>query len=255
MILSLPSHLAEGYKSLAQKARVVTEAWGAENFFCPNCPSESLHPTPRGFKAIDYLCPRCRLPFQLKSKDGPIGDKVLDGAFTAMMRAIMEDRTPNLLLLQYDRPLWKVRSVILIPHFAFSPSSIQKRNPLSSTARRAGWIGCFIVLSNIPNEARISLVTDTGVAPREEVRRKFGRLKTLKDLSAIERGWTLDVLRIVQSLGKQEFTNEEVYQFVPELQKLHPENRHVRDKIRQQLQFLRDRGFLTQIVRGSWRVV
>jgi type II restriction enzyme len=254
MILSLPSHLAKGYKSLAQQARVVTEAWGAENFFCPNCSSGSLDQTPRGFKAIDYFCPECRLPFQLKSKDAPIGDKVLDGAFTAMMRSIIEDRTPNL-LLQYDRSLWMVRNVTLIPHFAFSSSSIQKRNPLSSTARRAGWIGCFIVLSNIPKDARISLVTDAAVAPRDEVRRKFGRLKPLKNLSAIERGWTLDVLRIVQSLGKREFTNQDVYQLGPELEKLHPDNRHIRDKIRQQLQFLRDRGFLAQVSRGYWAVV
>jgi hypothetical protein len=31
-------------------------------------------------------------------------------------------------------------------------------------------------------------------------------------------------------------------------------NRHIRDKIRQQLQVLRDTGFLTQPERGLWRV-
>ena len=35
---------------------------------------------------------------------------------------------------------------------------------------------------------------------------------------------------------------------------LHPENLHVKDKIRQQLQVLRDRGFLAQFERGVWAV-
>lgn len=250
----MPERLADSYKSLSQKARVVTEAWGADNFFCPNCSSGSLHQTPNGFDAVDYVCPDCQLPFQLKSKVSPIGNKVLDGAYGAMMRAVIEDRTPNLFLLQYDRPPWSVRNLILIPHFAFSPSSILKRNPLSPTARRAGWIGCFIVLSNIPKEARIPLVTEGSVTPRAEVRGRFDRLKSLKNLSARERGWTLDVLRVVQSLGKREFVNQDVYDFSAELGKLHPENRHVRDKIRQQLQFLRDRGFIVQSSRGHWAV-
>jgi hypothetical protein len=34
---------------------------------------------------------------------------------------------------------------------------------------------------------------------------------------------------------------------------LRPDNRHIKDKIRQQLQVLRDRRFLTQAARGIWR--
>jgi type II restriction enzyme len=60
----------------------------------------------------------------------------------------------------------------------------------------------------------------------------------------------LDVLRMAQSIGKREFTNSDIYQFAPELGRIHPENRHIRDKIRQQLQFLRDRGLLKQVERG-----
>jgi len=252
MHLLLPSYLGDGYRSHSQKTRVVTEAWGAENFFCPNCPSNSLTPTPRGYQAIDYICPRCELPFQLKSKDGPIGQRVLDGAFAAMMRAILEDRTPNLFLLHYNRSFWRVRNVTLIPHFAFSPSALDKRKPLAPSARRAGWTGCFINLTNIPRDARIPLVAEGCVVPRQDVRRRFDRLKSLKGIATVQRGWTLDVLRVVQSLGKPEFTNQDVYQFASELRNLHPENRHIRDKIRQQLQFLRDRRFLTQRSRGHW---
>jgi type II restriction enzyme len=171
-----------------------------------------------------------------------------------MMQAIQEDRTPNLYALHYNRISWQVRNLILIPHFAFSESTIERRPPLGSGARRAGWIGCNIVLSNIPSDARINLVSNGIPTPPHQVRESFHRLKPLQELSVKERGWTLDVLRVVRSLDKTEFSNKDVYAFASQLGKLHPDNRHIRDKIRQQLQVLRDRGFLIQENRGNWIV-
>jgi type II restriction enzyme len=43
---------------------------------------------------------------------------------------------------------------------------------------------------------------------------------------------------------KPEFELAEIYESEEKLAKLHPANRHVRDKIRQQLQVLRDIGIL-----------
>ena len=60
------------------------------------------------------------------------------------------------------------------------------------------------------------------------------------ELDAKQRGWTLDVLNAVRSLGKTEFDLAEVYKSEGKLAKVHPANRHVREKIRQQLQGLRD---------------
>jgi hypothetical protein len=67
-------------------------------------------------------------------------------------------------------------------------------------------------------------------------------------------GWTFDVLIAVRSLNKLEFTNEDAYTLGSHLKKLHPRNRHVQDKIRQQLQSLRDLGFLFHIREGVWRL-
>jgi type II restriction enzyme len=83
---------------------------------------------------------------------------------------------------------------------------------------------------------------------------KFKRVKPLCEIKAKERGWTLEVLNIVRRLGKSEFKNEDVYAFDRELEKLHPDNRHVRDKIRQQLQVLRDAGLLQHLGNGLWRL-
>ena len=70
----------------------------------------------------------------------------------------------------------------------------------------------------------------------------------------MQRGRTLDVLNAIRMLGKPEFATDDAYDLIPQLQRLHPGNRHVREKIRQQLQVLRDSGLLTHVSRGHWRI-
>ena len=167
----------------------------------------------------------------------------------------------------------------------FPPSAIIKRKPLSSAARRAGWVGCNFALNRIPADARIAVVTESRVTPEAEVRRQFRHIKPLKDIPVQMRGWTLDVLNIVRRISEvgtarcavrapsgrkipaalppgtsqrnvptNTFTTADAYAFTRELEKLHPDNRHVKDKIRQQLQVLRDAGLLLHIGRGIWRL-
>jgi type II restriction enzyme len=254
MNLSMRGELATAFKSGSQKAGNVTEAWGADNFYCPNCSSPKLDWLKPGTKAKDYKCPSCGFWYQLKSKKTRIGNSITDGAYDAMMEAIKNDETPSFYFLHYDLATWSVRNLLLVPHFAFPPSAIIKRKPLSQNARRAGWVGCNFALNRIPVEARIAIVTEKQIVPAKEVREKFKKVKPLKDISVKQRGWTLDVLNIVRNLSKPEFTNEDVYAFARELGKLHPDNRHVRDKIRQQLQVLRDAKLLLHVGSGVWRL-
>jgi len=118
MNLSMTGALAAAYHSGAQRARVVTEAWARSQLYCANCDSSSLGETPAN-RAIDFVCPRCRAPFQLKAKHSALGETVTDGAYTAMVAAIREDRTPNLLLMRYALATWEVRDLLLIPSFMF----------------------------------------------------------------------------------------------------------------------------------------
>ena len=106
----------------------------------------------------------------------------------------------------------------------------------------------------VPAEARIPVVTESNITPESEVREKFRHVKPLKDISVKERGWTLDVLNGIRRLGKVEFTNGDAYTLAEHLEQLHPDNRHVRDKIRQQLQVLRDLGLLLHVGLGTWRL-
>jgi type II restriction enzyme len=78
-------------------------------------------------------------------------------------------------------------------------------------------------------------------------------LRPLEKLKVEARGWTLDVLNVVRGLGRREFTLAEVYAQEAALARLHPENRNVRPKIRQQLQVLRDLGLVEFLGHGRYR--
>src|SRR5262249_50307951 len=155
------------------------------------------------------------------------GKRVQDGAYKTMRRSIVEDRTPGLFLLQYRRPDFVVRNVLLIPHFVFNESILERRQPLSPKAERAGWIGCNLMLDRIPLDARIGIVREGAPASKAEVRAAYQRLRPLESLETDQRGWTLDVLTAVRSLQKAEFSLAEVYEHERALSKLHPDNRHV----------------------------
>jgi len=252
--LALPRESAAKYKSASQRARVATEEWGEENLFCLKCSADSLKPTPPSTPAIDFLCSNCESPYQLKSLSRPISHRIADAAYSEMRKAIVAGNTPNLFVLSYGMESWRVNDLILVPSFVFTMSAVEKRRPLARTARRAGWVGCDIILGRIPPDAKISLISEGKPESAAAARRHYKSLAPLSKLTLKRRGWTLDVLNVVRSLGKKSFSLDEVYARADSLAGLHPENRHVRDKIRQQLQVLRDGGFVEFLAPGNYRI-
>ena len=94
------------------------------------------------------------------------------------------------------------------------------------------------------------------VKPKKEVLEKWNRtefVKTTRDIEA--KGWLLDVLLCVERIRKEEFTLDEMYAYEGYLQTKHPLNNNVKPKIRQQLQFLRDRGLIEFVGRGRYRLI
>lgn len=171
-----------------------------------------------------------------------------------MLQKIRTDETPNLIALHYDLSRWRVQNVFLVPHFAFSISAIEKRAPLAATARRAGWVGCNILLTEIPPDARIPLVENGNPINPKSARKQYAKVRPLEKLRPEMRGWTLDVLNLLRSLHKQSFTLADAYSLETHLAALHPANRHIRPKIRQQLQILRDLGLLTFLGDAHYRL-
>ena len=166
MDLSLPTIGLEKYKSASQRARISSESWAARELYCPRCSSDSLDTLPGNTPVLDFRCPDCESGFQLKSAASAFRARLTDGAYSQMRSAIVHGRTPNLLLLHYQFNPFSVASLIFIPDFAFTLSAVECRAPLAATARRAGWIGCNILLSQIPPDARILLVKRQSSNPR-----------------------------------------------------------------------------------------
>lgn len=172
-----------------------------------------------------------------------------------MVEAIRNDETPSIFALHYDPVKWSVNNLILIPRFAYSVKDIFRRQPLSPTAERHEWVGCAILLQAIPLRARIPIILDGVPISPKGVRQEFQRLRPLRRVKSTARGWTLDVLLIVDSLGKREFGLDEVYAHEANLRARHLLNRHVRPKIRQQLQKLRNLGLLEFLGHGQYRLL
>lgn len=248
---------ASVFESASQNARVWTENWVAHRLFCPNCGAASLNQHPANRPVADFLCATCGEDYELKSQKGRFGRKIVDGAYTTMTARLQARDNPNLILMNYDRAALSVTNLIVVPKHFFTPAIIEARPPLALTARRAGWRGCNILLGDIPEAGKIWLVRDGDLLGREHVLETWRRTLFLREAGTAARGWLLEVMKAVEDAvaqgGRPEFTLEDVYAAEARLSALYPGNRNVRPKIRQQLQVLRDRGWLEFAGRGRYR--
>ena len=256
MELSFDTKLATNYTSASQKARVLTEHWVDNSIFCPSCGHMSIDKYPNNQPVADFYCSNCREEYELKSKHSAIGTKIVDGAYRTMLERLSSSNNPNFFLLKYDLENFRVSDFLVIPKHFFVPEIIEERKPLSSTARRAGWVGCNILLQSIPQTGKIFFVKNRLVEPKEKVLSEWNKTLFLREEKEVHaKGWLLDTMRSIEKLKKREFTLDDIYAFENELQKLHPDNRHIRDKIRQQLQVLRDKGYLDFTSRGAYKLL
>jgi type II restriction enzyme len=242
------------YSSGSQNARAWTERWVGDWVYCPNCGNPKLSQFPANQPVADFFCQACAEEFELKSQKKAFGRRITDGAFRTMCERVASNNNPNLLLLNYDLPRRTVLNVTVVPKHFFVREIIEERRPLAETARRAGWVGCNILLDQIPVAGRIDIVRNEQLRPKDVVLASWHKTKFLRDESADGRGWLIEVLKCVEALGKSTFTLGEVYAFEGRLSSLYPSNRHVRQKIRQQLQVLRDHGLLEFMSPGNYRL-
>jgi type II restriction enzyme len=196
----------------------------------------------------------CAEEYELKSQKTKFGAKIVDGAFRTMSERLAASNNPNLLLLNYDLKLLSVTNAFVVPKHFFVREIVEKRKPLAATARRAGWVGCNILLNQIPSFGKIFFVRAGQPQSKDLVLAQWKRTLFLREEPAEARGWLIEVMKCVESLGQKEFELDDVYTFEARLSGIYPNNRHVKHKIRQQLQVLRDRGYLDFISRGYYRL-
>lgn len=149
MELKLLVEVADDYSSESQRIRVMTEHWVNRSGFCPNCGSV-LSQFGNNKPVADFYCGNCSEEYELKSKNGNVGKKIVDGAYTTMIERLRSDNNPNFFFLTYDKSMLGIRNFLTIPKYFFVPNIIEKRKALNPSARRAGWVGCNIDISNIP---------------------------------------------------------------------------------------------------------
>lgn len=254
MNIDLDKQVARFYKSSSQKVRVLTEDWVGKEVFCPACGCDIEH-YENNKPVADFFCVNCKEDYELKSKKDPIGSKIVDGAYRTMLERLRSNNNPNFFLLNYNPQDFEVINFFVIPKHFFIPQIIEKRKPLAQSARRAGWIGCNISLQNIPQTGKIFYIKDKQIEPQEKVLRNWGKTLFLREeKEAPSKGWILDIMNCIDRIGKKKFDLNEVYAFKKFLAEKYTNNRHIKDKIRQQLQFLRDKGYLRFIARGEYEL-
>lgn len=252
MDLHFDETLGERYKSKPQKIRIMSESWVGKNMFCPCCGNLHICELKNNEPVADMKCDNCGEIFELKSKEGKIGKKINDGAYSTMIGRITSITNPELFVMQYSSN-YAVTDLTLVPKFFFVPQIIEKRKPLAPTARRAGWTGCNILYSEIPQQGKISIIKNGIIKSKEEVIEKYASIKKIETQNINSRSWLLDVLNCVNDIESNEFYLQEIYAYVGALQEKHVNNHNIEAKIRQQLQFLRDKGFIEFIGRGHYK--
>lgn len=251
MNLNFNQSLAKNYTSESQKIRVLSEDWVAKQSYCPNCNAEPLLEFANNQPVADFYCAHCSEEYELKSKKAKLSHIINDGAYDTMIKRINSNDNPSFFFLTYSQE-YRVNNFLIIPKQFFKPDMIIKRKPLSVSAKRAGWVGCNIDLRKVPKSGKVFLVKDQRVIPRDDVTEQFQKTLFLRQQSQQTRGWTLDVWQCIDKLDAN-FSLKQVYAFADLLRLKHPENNHVKDKIRQQLQVLRDKGIIEFTGRGQYR--
>jgi type II restriction enzyme len=253
MNLFLNKKIGDSYVNNSQKIRVMTESWVLGQIYCPSCGgviNEYVNNKP----VADFYCKKCVEDFELKSKKGKIGKKVSAGAYSQMIKRINSTEKPNFFFMGYLQAL-EVGDFFVIPKHFFVSEIIEKRKPLKETARRAGWVGSNILFSKIPKAGQIFYVEGGKEVSKKDVLEKWQKTVFLKQVKkANAKGWILDIMNCIDTLNKKEFTLADMYAFEADLKKIHPENNNIQAKIRQQLQFLRDKNYLQFTGKGLYTV-
>ena len=110
-------------------------------------------------------------------------------------------------------------------------------------------------MQSIPDSGKIYFVKNSRCEDKNLILGNWSKTLFLRDSKIEQKGWLIDIMMCIDKLGKKDFTLREMYAFAPYLKARYPNNNFIEDKIRQQLQVLRDKNYLKFIGRGNYEVI
>ncbi len=248
----LNSEISNWYKNTSQKIRIMTELRTWENIFCPNCWG-NIYNYSNNKLVADFYCNACIEDYELKSWI-IIGSKIVDWAYSTMIERLNSNNNPNFFFLNYNNN-YEIQNFMVIPKHYFTTELIEKRKPLSITAKRAWWIWCNILLSWIPNSWKIFYIKNWENRKKGEVLSDWHKTIFLNDKSIKSKNRIIDIMQSIELLNNKIFTLSDIYKFKQRLYAKYPNNNNIEAKIRQQLQFLRNKWYLEFLGNGSYKIV
>jgi len=153
------------YKSKSQVARVETERWALDNLYCPFC-GNKVSESPANTKVYDFRCATCNQEYQLKALSKKIGKKLIGSEYYSFIKALQSESVPNFFIMEYGikNDAFFVKEIVFVPKVFITEEAIEKRKPLSETARRAGWTGYNLLFEQIPSYGKIKIFNNQGLS-------------------------------------------------------------------------------------------
>lgn len=121
---------------------------------CPICQLKELMKYQVNEKSRDIYCNNCKSDFQVKgTKTSSLKKdkiKLLGAEYKTTCNSLLNNNINYLIVLYSENKnidYYNVEQILLINYIDIENECIIPRTPLKSTARRAGWQGCYLVFN------------------------------------------------------------------------------------------------------------
>ena len=156
--MELPEFIAQVKQNnnWTSESRIVGEAcedYVKNKVKCIRCNNNNFEKYKTNEKSKDLICISCNQKYQIKAKSvthKQINNikcknqfKTIGGEYSTTLTNINEKI--DYLIILYEKQSYKILNILYITNENINSNCITPRNPLSSTAKRAGWQGCNIL--------------------------------------------------------------------------------------------------------------
>jgi len=111
-------------------------------------------------------------------------------------------------------------------------------------------------MDRIPESGKVYYIKNGIIEKRNTILKNWKKVLFLKEEKSSEsKGWILDTMNCIDMIKKEEFSLNDMYMFEDILKEKYPNNNFIKEKLRQQLQLLRDKNYLEFLGRGRYKII